>query len=167
MTNVVKKKEKPTEEKVGQVKPQHVKDLKRHRCVVPAWSNVLNHTHKLLLCKYIVNLPWLFQCTTKALKLHTASHLQHVFNGAGGAHAAIAAASNMHSSLGESDLIAQTAATRPQTLLGLDLWVTSRVLFVSFNPVSGPSSYLPRSTFYAAQGVPRLCFPLGAALSTP
>ena len=66
-----------------------------------------------------------------------------MFNGAGGTRAAITAASNMHSSLGESNLIARTAATRPQTLLGLDptllgldLWVTSRVLFVSFNPVS-------------------------------
>ena len=132
--------------------------------MVPAWRNVPNHTHKLLLCRYIVNLPWLLQCTTKALKVQTASHLQHVFNGAGGARAAIAAASNVHSSLGESNLIAQIAATRPQTLLGLDLWVISRVLFVSFNPVLGPSSYLPRSTFSSAQGVPRLCFPLGAAL---
>ena len=76
------------------------------------------------------------QCTTKALKVHLASHLQHVFNGAGGARAAIAAASNMHSSLGESNLIVRTTTTRPQTLLGLDLWVTSRVLFVSSNPVS-------------------------------
>ena len=72
-----------------------------------------------------------------------------MFNGVGGARAAIAAASNVHSSLGESNLIAQIAATRPQTLLGLDLWVTSRVLFVSFNPVSSPSSYLPISTFSA------------------
>ena len=61
---------------------------------------------QLLLCKYIVNLPWLLQCTKKALKVHTANHLQHVFNGAGGARAAIAAASNVHSSLGESNLIA-------------------------------------------------------------
>ena len=37
---------------------------------------------------------------------------------------------------GESNLIARTAATRPQTLLGLDLWVASQVLFISFNPVS-------------------------------
>ena len=46
------------------------------------------------------------QCTTKALKVHTVSNLQHVFNGAGWARAAIAAASNVHSSLGESNLIA-------------------------------------------------------------
>ena len=100
------------------------------------------------------------QCTTKALKVHTVSHLQHVFNGAGGTRAAIVAASNVHSSLGESNLIAQTAAMRPQTLLGLDLWVTSRVLFVSFNPVLGPSSYLPRSTFSAAQSASTV-FPVG------
>ena len=122
--------------------------------MVPAWRNILNHTHKLLLCKYIVNLLWLLQCMTKALKVHTASHLQHVFNGVGGARAAIAAASNVHSLLGESNLIAQTAATRPQTLLGLDLWVTSRVLFISFNPVS--SSTQCRAQARTRQDLPSL-----------
>ena len=37
---------------------------------------------------------------------------------------------------------------------------------VNCNPVSGQSSSLPRSTFSAAKGVPRLYFPLGAAPST-
>ena len=73
---------KPTEEKVGQVKPQQGKVLTSPfsgaRPARQAWRGVLSHTHKLLLCKYIMNLPWLLQCTTKALKVHTASHLQHV-----------------------------------------------------------------------------------------
>jgi len=66
MINVERKKEKPTKEKVGQVKPL----LLLLSCGArQAWRKVLSHTRKLL------------QCTMKA---HTASPLQHVFNGAGG-----------------------------------------------------------------------------------
>ena len=112
------------------------------------------------------------QCTTKALKVHTVSHLQRVFNCAGGARGAIAATSNMHSSLGESNLIARTAATRPQTLLGLDFWVTSRGLFITFNPVSFATNCGAQA--HTCHDLPCLqlmerrdCFLLGAALSTP
>ena len=90
----------------------------------------------------------------KALKVQTASYLQHVFYGVGLTQAAIAAASNMHSSLGESNLIARTAATRSQTLLGLDLWVTSGVLFVSFNPVSSATQF--RAQARSCQDLPSL-----------
>ena len=138
-----KKRKKPTEEKIGQVKPQQGKDL-----TSPLRGVCLEECHQphsqISFLQIHRELAVVAPCTTKALKVHTVSHLQHVFNGAGGARATIAAASNVHSSLGESNMITQTAATRPQTLLGLDLWVTSRVLFVSFNPVSGPSSYLPK-----------------------
>ena len=76
---------------------------------------------RLLLCKYIVNLLRLLQCMTKAWRstrrvlCNMCSMVQM------GARAATATASNVHSSLGESNLIAQTAAARPQALLGLDL----------------------------------------------
>ena len=165
MSNVERKKN-PTEEKVGQVKvlTSPLRGACLEECPQPHSQISSLQIHR--------ELAVVAPCTTKALKVHLASHLQHVFNGAGGACAAIAAASNVHISLGESNLIAQTAAARPQTLLGLDLWVTSRVLFVSFNSVS-PSTQC-RAQAHTCHDLPFLqlmerrdCFLLGAALSTP
>ena len=79
---------KPTEEKVGQEKPQQGKDL-----TLPLHGACLEECpqpHSQITALQIhCELAVVAQCTTKALKVHTASHLQHVFNGAGGAHAAI------------------------------------------------------------------------------
>ena len=57
----------------------------------------------------------------EGLEVHTASPLQHVLNGANGGSCCHRDCIQLHSSLGESNLIAQTAAARPQALLGLDL----------------------------------------------
>ena len=147
------KKKKPTDEKVGQVKPQQGKDL-----TLPLHGACLEECrqpHSQIAALQIHReLAVVTQRTPKAMKVHTASHLQRVFNGASGARAAIAAASNVHSSPGESNLIARTAAMRPQTLLGLDLWATSQILFISFIPVSSATQC--RAQTRTCQDIPSL-----------
>ena len=119
-----KKRKNPLKRPQHEVKPQQGKDLTSplhgaclEECPQPHSQIAALQLHR--------ELAMVAQCTMKALKVHTASHLQRVFNSAGGARTAIVAASSVHSSLGESNLIARTAATRSQALLGLDLWVTS------------------------------------------
>jgi len=76
---------------------------------------------RLLLCKYIVNLLWLLQMHDKAWRSTRRVLCNMCSMVQVGARAATATASNVHRSFGESNLIAQTAAARPQALLGLDL----------------------------------------------
>ena len=156
MSNVKKKeKKKPTEEKVGQDLASPFCDARLAR---QAWRN----NRGLLLCKYVVHLPWLPQCTTKALTATRRVPCNMCSVVRLGACAATVTASNVHSSFGESNLIAQTAATRARTRLGL--CVTSLILFITFNPASSPSPCLPRSTFSSAQQSASTVFPVECAI---
>ena len=83
MSMFERKKEKPTGEKVGQVKLQQGKDLTSplhgaclEECPQPHSQIAALQIHR--------ELAVVAQCTTKALKVHAASHLQHVPNGVGG-----------------------------------------------------------------------------------
>ena len=140
-----------------------------NHCMVLAWRNVPNHTRKLLLCRYIVNLPW--------------SHNK----GPEGPHGESSATcvqwcgwgSCSHRSCLQRSQLAwwikpdctNCCYEAPNSAGAGSLGHISSPLHllqpsVICNPVSGPSSYLPRSTFSAAQGVPQLCFQVDAALST-
>ena len=93
-----KRKERPTEEKVGQDRASPFCEARPARHV---WRNNCG----LLFCKYIVHLPWLLQCTTKALAAtqRVTCHMCSVVRL--GACAAAVTAFNMHSWLGESNLL--------------------------------------------------------------
>ena len=74
MSMLKEKKRKPTEEKVGQVKPQQGKDLTSplhgaclEECPQPQSQIAALQIHR--------ELAVVAQCTTKARKVHTASHL--------------------------------------------------------------------------------------------
>ena len=143
------KKKKTTEEKVGQVKPLQGKDLTSPLC--GACLEECPQPHSRIA----------------ALQIHHELAMVASMHNEGpeGPHGESSATCVMCTARLVNRTWLHGLLLQGPNSAGVGSLFTSRVLFVSFNPVSGPSSYLPKSTFSSAQGVLRLCFMLGA-LST-